>query len=64
MIGKCVKVEMEICNMGSFAAYAVPNFKKIKEKKRRGFILTCDLVLYQLSKLNMMWVLNESVKNG
>ena len=50
--------------MGSFAAYAVSKFKKIKEKKRRGFILTRDLVLYELSKLNMMWVLNESVKNG
>ena len=50
--------------MGSFAAYAVPKYKKIKEKKRRGFIVTRDLVLYQLSKLNMTWVLNVSVKNG
>ena len=51
MIGKCVKVEMEIWNMGSFAAYAVPKYKKIKEKKRRGFIVTCNLVL-PASKIN------------
>ena len=38
IIGKCVEVEMEIWNMGSFAAYAVPKYKKIKEKKR----IYCD----------------------
>ena len=42
VIGKSVKVEMEICNMGSFAAYAVPKYKKINKRKEEKRIY-CDL---------------------